>query len=164
MITIYEKLISKSTGSIMCCSYSDVTGRKLLGFLHHTIALLAILLAQLNAEVVIDGDFSDWVTIGQGSTGTAAPIEITDPSDLGDSSGDLAKVTATVVGENLILTFESHGITTPTEEETPAEKTNRYYYHWLIDTDNNPATGVSNATYENNSTGIVDSIGTEIII
>ncbi|MFT5191024.1 MAG: hypothetical protein ACI957_004062, partial [Verrucomicrobiales bacterium] len=98
------------------------------------------------------------------ATPSAPIVEVVDPADLGDSSGDLAKVTATVVGENFILTFESHGITTPTEEETPEEKTNRYYYHWLIDTDNNPATGVSNATYENNSTGIVDSIGTEIII
>ena len=147
----------------MCYSKLYGSGGKRLGFLQYIVVLTGVLLAFSRAEVVIDGDFSDWATIGQESA-TAPVVEVTDPSDLGDSSGDLAKVTATVEGENLILTFESHGATTPTEEETPEGKTNRYYYHWLIDTDNNPATGVSNATYENEPTGIVDSIGTEIII
>jgi len=147
----------------MCYSKLDRSGGKRLGFSQYTVALMGVLLASSIAEVVIDGDFSDWATIGQGTV-SAPSIEVSDPSDLGDSSGDLAKITATVEGENLVLTFESHGVTTPTVDETPEEKTNRYYYHWLIDTDNNPATGVSNATYENNPTGIEDTIGTEIII
>ena len=147
----------------MCYSKLYGSAGKRLGFFQYFVALTGVLLAFTQAEVIIDGDLSDWASIGQESA-SAPRIEVTDPSDLGDSSGDLAKVTATVEGENLILTFESHGVTTPTVEETPEEKTNRYYYHWLIDTDNNPATGVSNATYENKPTGIDDTIGTEIII
>jgi len=41
---------------------------------------------------------------------------------------------------------------------------NRYYYHWLLDTDNNPATGRSNAEYEGNPTGVQNPIGAERII
>ena len=146
----------------MCYSKLDGSGGRRFGFLHHVIALAGMLLASSMAEVVIDGDFSDWPSIGTLTGGTVQPVEITDPEDLGDSSGDLAMVTATVEGENLILTFESHGTTMPSVEETPEGKKNRYYYHWLIDTDNNPATGETNAEYEGNPTGVEDPIGTEI--
>ena len=104
----------------------------------------------LFGQVVIDGDFSDWSSLGQSSGNEV--LEVEDAADLGDSSGDVAKISATTDGTNLILTMESHGVIAPSADETPEGKTNRYYYHWLIDSDNNPATGVSNATYENKST------------
>ncbi|NCF86560.1 MAG: hypothetical protein GWQ05_03415, partial [Verrucomicrobiaceae bacterium] len=89
----------------MCYSKLDRSGGKRLAFPQYTVALMGVLLASSIAEVVIDGDFSDWATIGQGTV-SAPSIEVSDPSDLGDSSGDLAKITATVEGENLVLTFE----------------------------------------------------------
>jgi len=41
---------------------------------------------------------------------------------------------------------------------------NRYYYHWLLDTDNNPATGRSNAEYEGSPTGVSKPIGAERVL
>ncbi len=149
----------------MCFSALLNSGRERLRLLHSFSCFLGLTLIAAQAEIVIDGDFSDWVTLGQDASG-GGPVyyEVTDPADLGDASGDLARIGVTVEGENLILTLESHGTTAPSVDETPEGKTNRYYYHWLVDTDNNAATGVSNATYENNPTGIEAVIGTELII
>ena len=45
------------------------------------------------------------------------------------------------------------GVAAPSIAQTPTGMMNRYYYHWLLDTDNNPATGRSNAEYEGIPTG-----------
>lgn len=78
----------------------------------------------------------------------SASTLITDPRDLGDSSGDIRKIGASVHGDYLFLTMTVDGVAAPSMEQTPAEKVNQYYYHWLVDTDNNPATGRGNAKYE----------------
>ncbi len=115
------------------------------------------------SQVVIDGDPSDWSQIGQGG-GAVTPVEVVDDKDLPDTSGDIRAISLTAEDGHLVLTMAVDGIFAPAPEETPADKTNRYYYHWLLDTDNNPATGVNNSTYEEKPTGVQDTIGTEIVI
>ncbi|HYE30295.1 MAG TPA: hypothetical protein VEH27_02610, partial [Methylomirabilota bacterium] len=89
---------------------------------------------------------------------------VLDPADLPDTSGDIRRVTAHVEGDDLHLNMTVHGVVAPTIEGTPEGKVNRYYYHWLLDTDNNPATGRSNAEYEGNSTGLTKPLGAERVI
>ncbi|MHC4351998.1 MAG: fibronectin type III domain-containing protein, partial [Planctomycetota bacterium] len=57
-----------------------------------------------------------------------------------------------------------YGVFAPSVEDTPAGMTNRYYYHWLLDTDNNPATGYLNDQYEGNPTNLETPIGVELIV
>ena len=72
------------------------------------LRLLALLtlgsVVPLFGQVVIDGDFSDWSSLGQSSSNEV--LEVEDDADLGDSSGDVAKISATTDGTNLILTME----------------------------------------------------------
>ena len=89
---------------------------------------------------------------------------IQDPADMADSSGDIAGVQAAVVGDFLHLTMTVHGTAAPTVDQTPEGMTNRYYYHWLIDSDNNPATGRTNSEYEGNATNLENPIGADLII
>ncbi|MEM7383636.1 MAG: hypothetical protein AAF514_01715, partial [Verrucomicrobiota bacterium] len=121
---------------------------------------VATVLPVVQSEIVIDGDFADWETLGQ----SVPVVEVEDGQDLPDSSGDLRKISAMVEGEELVLSMTVDGVFGPSPEETPEGKTNRYYYHWILDTDNNPATGVSNSTYENNPTGVEKAIGTDVVI
>lgn len=117
-------------------------------------------------EGASDGWQVDWVESAQwtlsGPVVTAAGVG--DPQDLPDSSGDIRGISAYVVGENLHLNMTVEAIAAPSVLNTPLEKVNRYYYHWIIDTDNNPATGRSNAEYENNPTGVSKPIGYERVV
>ncbi|MBE7504477.1 MAG: hypothetical protein HS113_30140 [Verrucomicrobiales bacterium] len=108
----------------------------------------------------IDGQFQDWTE----AAGAGLVAGVDDPQDLGDSSGDIKRVEATVEGGYLYLRLAVHGIALPSVEQTPEGKVNRYYYHWLLDADNNPATGRSNAEYEGNPTGVQKPIGAERVI
>lgn len=108
----------------------------------------------------IDGSFQDWASAA--SAGAVTTVE--DPQDLGDSSGDIKAIQATVENGYLYLRMSVHGTILPSVEQTPEGKVNRYYYHWLLDTDNNPATGRSNAEYEGNPTGVKKPIGAERVI
>ena len=78
----------------------------------------------------------------------AAGARVTDPTDMADSSGDIRAIAVQVQGDNLMLSMTVQGLAAPAVEQTPTGMANRYYYHWLLDTDNNPATGRSNAEYE----------------
>ncbi|MGV3772204.1 MAG: hypothetical protein ACO1QB_04830 [Verrucomicrobiales bacterium] len=93
-----------------------------------------------------------------------AAITINDPKDIGDSSGDIRTVNAEVIGDNLLLSMTVDGVAGPSLEQTPEGMVNRYHYHWLFDTDNNPATGRSNSEYEGESTGLTKPIGAERIV
>ncbi len=42
--------------------------------------------------------------------------------------------------------------------------TNRYYYHWLLDTDNNPDTGYLNDDYEGTPTNVKTPIGVDLMV
>jgi hypothetical protein len=108
----------------------------------------------------------DWVESVQLTLdGPATPVAVVeDPADMGDSSGDIRRISAWVQGDNLHLSMTVAGVAAPSVENTPEGMSNRYYYHWLLDTDNNPATGRSNAEYEGNPTGVSKPIGTERVI
>ena len=56
------------------------------------------------------------------------------------------------------------GTAAPTVDQTPDGMKNRYYYHWLVDTDNNPATGRTNSEYEGNATNLETPIGADLVI
>jgi len=56
-----------------------------------------------------------------------------------------------------------YGIITPTVDQTPDGMTNRYYYHWILDTDDDIDTGYDNSEYESNPTN-VDPIGVDVIV
>ncbi|MBX3746500.1 MAG: hypothetical protein KF833_14425 [Verrucomicrobiae bacterium] len=117
-------------------------------------------------EGASDGWAVDWtesvVLTADGPPGTVARVG--DPADLGDPSGDIRSIAAYAQGDRVVLWMSVHGVAAPSVENTPAEKSNRYYYHWLLDTDNNPATGRSNAEYEGNATGVTRAIGSERVI
>ncbi len=108
----------------------------------------------------IDGAFEDW----NEAAALGGVAQVDDPADLGDSSGDIKRIQATVENGNLFLRMTVAGIALPTVEQTPEGKVNRYYYHWLLDTDNNPATGRSNAEYEGTPTGLQRPVGSERIV
>ncbi|MBN1805236.1 MAG: LamG domain-containing protein, partial [Sedimentisphaerales bacterium] len=91
-------------------------------------------------------------------------FSVDDPSDMADSSGDIKHIEAWVEDGNLHLTMTVYGIFAPSAEDTPAGMKNRYYYHWLLDTDNNPDTGYLNNEYEGNSTNLETPIGIDILI
>jgi len=91
-------------------------------------------------------------------------VGVDDPLDMADSSGDIKRVEAWVDEGNLNLTMTVYGVFAPSVEETPAGMTNRYYYHWLLDTDNNLGTGYRNSEYEGNPTRLQTPIGVDVMI
>jgi len=108
------------------------------------------------AQIVIDGHFADWDGI------TAATVD--DAKDMADSSGDIRQIQAHVEGGNLHLSMTVDGIAAPSVDDTPEDMKNRYYYHWLIDTDNDTATGFKNDAYEGNPTGLAKPLGVDLVI
>jgi hypothetical protein len=95
------------------------------------------------------------------SVGQVAGVD--DPSDMADSSGDIKRIEAWMDEGNLNLTMAVYGVFAPSVEDTPAGMTNRYYYHWLLDTDNNPDTGYLNDQYEGNPTNLETPIGVDVL-
>jgi hypothetical protein len=89
---------------------------------------------------------------------------VDDPSDMADSSGDIKRIEAWVDEGNLNLTMTVYGVFAPSVEDTPAGMSNRYYYHWLLDTDNNPDTGYLNDEYEGNPTNLETPIGVDVLV
>ena len=89
---------------------------------------------------------------------------VDDPADMADSSGDIKRIEAWVDGGNLNLTMTVYGVFAPSVEDTPAGMSNRYYYHWILDTDNNPDTGYLNNEYEGNPTNLETPIGVDVLI
>ncbi|MCP4613377.1 MAG: hypothetical protein GY845_32200, partial [Planctomycetes bacterium] len=87
-----------------------------------------------------------------------------DPSDMADSSGDIKRIEAWVEDGNLNLTMTVYGVFAPAVEDTPADMSNRYYYHWILDTDNDPATGFNNSEYEGNPTNLETPIGADLVV
>ena len=104
-----------------------------------------------------------WTMAAYGGV-ASGQVGVDDPSDMADLSGDIARVEAWVDGDNLYLTMTVYGVFAPSVEETQARMTNRYYYHWLIDTDNDPATGYNNSAYEDNPTNLENPIGADVVV
>jgi len=83
---------------------------------------------------------------------------------MADSSGDIKRIEAWVEDGNLNLTMTVYGVFAPEVQDTPAGMTNRYYYHWLLDTDTDPATGYNNSEYEGNATNVKTPIGVDLVV
>jgi hypothetical protein len=105
-----------------------------------------------------------WTMTGYGGIAIGQVASVDDPSDMADSSGDIKRIEAWIDGGNLNLTMTVYGIFAPSAEDTPAGMTNRYYYHWLLDTDNNPDTGYLNDEYEGNATNLESPIGADVFV
>ncbi|MBN1806200.1 MAG: hypothetical protein JW837_13210, partial [Sedimentisphaerales bacterium] len=99
---------------------------------------------------------------GRIAVGQVAGVD--DPLDMADSSGDIGRVEAWVDEGNLHLTMTVYGVFAPAVEDTPAGMNNRYYYHWILDTDNDPATGYLNDEYEGNPTNLETPIGVDLLV
>jgi hypothetical protein len=101
---------------------------------------------------------------GYGGIAIGQVVGVDDPSDMADSSGDIRRIEAWVDHGNLNLTMTVYGVFAPSVQDTPAGMTNRYYYHWLLDTDNNPSTGYHNSEYEGNATRLQNPIGVDLVV
>jgi hypothetical protein len=105
-----------------------------------------------------------WTMTGYGGMAFGQVAGVDDPADMADSSGDIKRIEAWVEDGNLNLTMTVYGIFAPSVGETPRGMTNRYYYHWLLDTDNNPDTGYLNSEYEGNATNLETPLGADLVV
>jgi hypothetical protein len=105
-----------------------------------------------------------WTMTGYGGMAVGQVGSVDDPLDMADSSGDIKRIEAWVDEGNLNLTMTVYGVFAPSVEDTPAGMTNRYYYHWILDTDNNPDTGYLNDEYEGNATNLETPIGVDVLV
>lgn len=115
--------------------------------------VLAAMFCGASLAITIDGNFDDW----------AGVPAIEDDEDMADSSGDIKMIQAVYEDGNLYLRMVVYGTILPTVDETPDGMENRYYYHWILDTDNDLDTGFNNSTYEDNPTN-VDPIGVDVMV
>jgi len=124
--------------------------------IRHTVAvvMMAFLICSASLAITIDGNFDDWA-------GAAATVE--DDQDMADSSGDVKMIQAAYENGQLFLRMVVYGIIAPSVDETPDGMENRYYYHWILDTDNNVDTGFNNSEYEGNATNVTP-IGVDVIV
>ena len=118
------------------------------------IIVLTLLFCGTSLAMTVDGDFGDW---------TGVTTKIDDDQDMADSSGDVKMIQAAYEDGQLYLRMAVYGIIAPAVGETPAGMTNRYYYHWILDTDDNVDTGFNNSEYEGNATN-VDPIGVDVVV
>ena len=116
--------------------------------------ILTILICSTSLAVMIDGNFDDWADV-------AATVE--DAQDMADSSGDVKMIQAVYQEGHLFLRMAVYGIIAPAVDETPGGMTNRYYYHWILDTDNDVNTGFNNSVYEDNATNVTP-IGVDVVV
>jgi hypothetical protein len=104
--------------------------------------------------MTVDGDFADWAAI---------PTKVDDDADMADSSGDVTMIQAAYEEDQLFLRMVVSGTILPAVADTPAGMTNRYYYHWILDTDNDVGTGFNNSEYEGNATNVTP-IGVDVVV
>ncbi len=116
--------------------------------------LLVVMICNTSLAITIDGDFDDWVNV---------PTKVDDDQDMADSSGDIKMIQAAYEDGQLYLRMVVYGTILPAVGETPAGMTNRYYYHWILDTDDNVNTGFDNSEYEGSPTN-VEPIGVDIVV
>ena len=118
------------------------------------IMMMAVLICSMSLAITIDGDFGDWA-------GVTTKVE--DAQDMADSSGDVKMIQAAYGDDNLYLRMVVYGVIAPSVAETPAGMTNRYYYHWILDTDDKVSTGFENSAYEGNPTNVTP-IGADVVV
>ena len=105
-----------------------------------------------------------WTMTAFGGVAFGQVFGVDDPSDMVDSSGDIKRIEGWVDDGNLHLTMTVYGVFAPSVQDTPTGMSNRYYYHWLLDTDNNPASGYHNSEYEGNATNLQNPIGVDLVV
>jgi len=105
-----------------------------------------------------------WTMTAYGGIAIGQVVGVDDPSDMADRSGDIKRIEAWVEDGNLNLTMTVYGVFAPSVGQTSRGMTNRYYYHWLLDTDNNPDTGYNNSEYEGNATNLETPIGADLVV
>jgi len=105
-----------------------------------------------------------WTMVGPGRISLGAVPGVDDPSDMADLNGDIKRIEAWVEDDNLNLTMTVYGVFAPGPQDMAAGTTNRYYYHWILDTDNDPATGYHNSEYEGNATNVKTPIGVDLVV
>lgn len=120
-----------------------------------TMALVTLIGLTSWSDMIVDGEIDDW-------TNVANIVE--DGQDMKDSSGDIKLIQAAVDSSNLYLRMSVYGVVAPLADQTPAGMKNRCYYHWIIDADNDPATGFNNSAYEGNATNLKNPIGVETVV
>jgi hypothetical protein len=119
----------------------------------HIFILLLLTFPMMQAFAVkvnisIDGDFGDWADV---------PVLIEDPDDVGEDNGDVKEIRAYSTEDTLYVMLTVYGTAAPQDAL-------RYYYHILVDADNDINTGFDNAMYEGNETGVKDSIGADFYV
>jgi len=114
--------------------------------------ILTILICSISWAITI-GDFGDWPGV----------VTVIDDADMADSSGDVREIQAAYQDDHLFLRMVVDGTIAPSVDETPEGMTNRYYYHWILDTDNDVATGFNNSEYEGNATNVTP-IGVDVVV
>ncbi len=99
-------------------------------------------------EITIDGNFDDWEDV---------PILVEDSQDVQEPNGDYKSIRVVAFDKVFYAMETVYGTAAPPDNQ-------RYYYHIIIDTDNNLNTGFSNSEYEGNDTGVKDPIGADLFI
>ena len=102
----------------------------------------------LEVNIAIDGNLDDWKDI---------PVLIEDPDDVGEDNGDIKEVRIYSTEDTFYAMLTVYGTAAPQDAL-------RYYYHILIDADNNLNSGFDNAMYEGNQTGVKNSIGADFYV
>jgi len=118
------------------------------------IVMMATLICSMSLAITIDGNFDDWAGV---------TTKVDDAQDMADSSGDVKMIQAAYGDDNLYLRMVVYGVIAPAVAETPAGMTNRYYYHWILDTDDKVSTGFENSAYEGNPTDVTP-IGADVVV
>lgn len=114
------------------------------------LLMLVFMLSSVSAEVeiAIDGKFDDWADV---------PVLIEDPDDVGEDNGDIREIRVHTTENTFYAMMTVYGMAAPADAQ-------RYYYHFLIDADNDLKTGFDNAMYEGVETGVKNSIGADFYV
>ena len=112
--------------------------------------LMVSAMQEVSAEIniIIDGDFADWEDV---------PVLIEDDDDIGEDNGDVKEIRIYSTEDTFYGMLTVYGTTAPKDGQ-------RYYYHILIDVDNDHNTGFDNSVYEGNPTGVKEPIGADFYV
>lgn len=113
------------------------------------VSTVALPVFALEVNIVMDGDFADWADI---------PVLVEDPDDILEDNGDIKEIRVYSTKDMFYAMLTVYG------EAAPTPDNQRFYYHLLIDADNNTKTGFSNEVYEGNDTGVKQPIGADFYI
>ena len=105
---------------------------------------------EISAEVtiIIDGDFADWEDV---------PVLIEDDDDIAEDNGDVKEIRVFSTEDTFYAMLTVYGATDSKDGQ-------RYYYHFLIDADNDHNTGWDNSDYEGTPTGVENPIGADFYV